>query len=148
LGCKQWRCSAQESQCLGASQFRGNWICWTPESRARIESWTRNSDQVGTELESGSRHLSSELIHGVRIIKIKVNSDNFNIKQKSNREVFSFKYILFGEMDQNPGLVSPKRKVAQFIQLRSFGEKIITSISSKHHLSFQIRTQIYIKINL
>jgi len=42
-------------------------------------------------------------------------------------------------MDQNPGLVSPKRKVAQFIQLRSFGEKIITSISSKHHLSFQIR---------
>jgi hypothetical protein len=43
------------------------------------------------ELESGSRHLSSELIHGIRIIKIKVNSDNFNIKQKSNREVFYFK---------------------------------------------------------
>ncbi|KAJ6394003.1 hypothetical protein OIU77_023269 [Salix suchowensis] len=42
------------------------------------------------------------------------------------------KYILFGEMDQNPGLDSPKRKVAQFIQLRSFGEKIITSISNKY----------------
>jgi hypothetical protein len=68
-------------------------IGFVERPRAGLESSHEHAihDQVGMELESGSRHLSSELIHGIRIIKIKVNSDNFNIKQKSNREVFYFK---------------------------------------------------------